>query len=151
MNMDFKLQKKLVKRAMKEAEKAIKKWNSPFGAIITDANGNIIIKAYNTVNSDMNPTAHAEINAIKKACKKLASKNLSAYYLISNAESCPMCMTAAIKAKITHFIFGAPTERDSDPYITVHNIAKHSKQELTIQTGVLGKECSEQIAAARNW
>jgi tRNA(Arg) A34 adenosine deaminase TadA len=59
-------------------------------------------------------------------------------------------MTAAIKAKIRNFIFGAPTENDSDPYITVHDIAKHSKQELNIQTGILEKECSEQITAARN-
>ena len=149
--MDFKLQKKLVKKAMKEAEKAVNKWNAPFGAIITDIQWNILVKAYNTTTSDINPTAHAEINVIKKACKKLHTKNLSNYYLISNAESCPMCMTAAIKAKITHFIFWAPTETDSDPYITVHDVAKNSKQELTIQTGVLEKECSEQIAVARNW
>ena len=147
--MDFRIQKKLVKKAMKEAEKAIQKWNSPFGAIIADMQGNVLVKAYNTTTSDMNPTAHAEINAIKKACKKLATKDLSDYCLISNAESCPMCMSAAIKAKIRNFIFGAPTENDSDPYITVHELAKYSKQELNIQTGILEKECSEQIAAAR--
>jgi len=149
MNMDINLQKKLVKKAMKEAEKAVKKWNSPFGAIIADLQGNIIAKSYNTANVDINPTAHAEISVIKKACKKLATKDLSDYYLISNAESCPMCMSAAIKARIRNFIFGAPTESDSDPYITVYDIAKYSKQELNIQAGVLEKECSEQIFAAR--
>ena len=134
---------------MKEADKAVNKWNAPFGAIITDIQGNILVKAYNTTTSDINPTAHAEINVIKKACKKLNTKNLSNYYLISNAESCPMCMTAAIKAKITHFIFWAPTEIDSDPYITVHDIAKYSKQKLNILTGILEKECNEQILTVR--
>ena len=134
---------------MKEAEKAVKKWNSPFGTVIADIHGNVLAKAYNTANTDMNPTAHAEISAIKKACKKLASKDLSAYYLISNAESCPMCMAAAIKAKIHNFIFGAPTESDSDPYITVQEMAKHSKQPLSIITGILENECKEQIATAR--
>ena len=147
--MDFKLQKKLVKKAMKEAEKAIVEWNSPFGAIIADMMWKVLVKAHNTSRTDMNPTAHVEMNAIKKACKKLATKDLSGYCLVSNAESCPMCMSAAIKAKIRNFIFGAPTELDSNPYITAEEVAKHAKNPIHIEAGILADECTHQIVTAR--
>ena len=62
--------------------------------------GNIIYKAHNTSNSDIDPTAHAEINLIRTACKELNTKNLSNYILISNAWSCSMCMSASIKGKL---------------------------------------------------
>lgn len=148
--MDIETKKKLIKRAMLQAEKAIKKWDSPFWAILADWEWNIIAASHNTSNSDKDPTAHAEIDVIRKTCKKLSTKDLSNLYLISNAESCPMCMTAAIKAKIKNFIFGAPIESDSDPYLTVFDIAKHSKNSLHIETWILKDECLEQITFARN-
>jgi len=113
--------------------------------------GKVIAKAHNTTTTDMNLTAHAEINVIRKACKKLKTKDLSECCLASNAESCPMCMSAAIKAKIRYFIFGAPTELDSNPYITAEEVAKHAKNPIHIEAGILAEECIQQIRKARKY
>ena len=139
----------LIRLAMAEAEKGIKKNNSPFGAILSDKNGKIVAVAHNTSKTDNDPTAHAEINLLRKAGKKLKTRILKKYYIISNAESCSMCLSAAIKAGITHFYFGAPAEKNMDPYLTVFDIAKKSKNKLSIETGLLQHECVEQIKRGR--
>ena len=61
-----------------------------------------------------------------------------------------MCMSAAIKAGITFFYFGAPSEKHMDPYLTVFDIAKKSKRKLHIETGILKEECEMQIKRGRN-
>ena len=86
---------------IEEANIAIKEGNSPFAAFLLDKEGNILYRAHNTSNTNTDPTAHAEINLIRMACKELKTKDLSNYILISNAWSCSMCFSAAIKAKIS--------------------------------------------------
>ncbi len=135
---------------MNEAEKGIKKSNSPFGAVLTDSKGTIFTKAYNTTKTANDPTAHAEINLFRKAGKKLKSRDLNGYRLFCNAESCSMCMSAAIKAGITFFYFGAPSEKKMNPYLTVFDIAKKSKRKLHIESGILEDECITQIKRGRN-
>lgn len=61
-----------------------------------------------------------------------------------------MCFSAAIKAGITHFIFGAPSERHMEPYLTVADVVKFCRGKLDITYGVLADECRKQIAIARN-
>lgn len=135
---------------MDEAEKGIKRNNPPFGAVLTDRAGNIIEVAHNTSQTDCDPTAHAEINLLRKASKKRKTKIFEKYYLFSNAESCPMCISAAIKAGITYFYFGAPSEKSMNPYLTVFDIAKKSRHKLHIETGILKDECMAQIKRGRN-
>lgn len=60
-----------------------------------------------------------------------------------------MCMSASIKAKIKNFIFGAPSEDDMNPNITVFDIREKTKGDINIITGVLEKECKKQIENAR--
>lgn len=141
---------KIMKQVMEEVEVAVKDGNSPFAAFLLDMNGNILFKDHNTSNSDVDPTAHAEINLIKKACKSLNTKDLSKFILLSNAWSCSMCMSAAIKAKINNFVFGAKSESDMNPNVTIFDIAEKSKGKLNIITGILEDECKQQIYAARN-
>ena len=75
--MDTSTKEKLVRIAMNEAEKAIQEGNSPFGAVISDLNGNVITIAHNTVNTETDPTAHAEMNVIRGVSKKIKIKDLS--------------------------------------------------------------------------
>ena len=147
--MNISTKKNLIKIAMDEAEKANKKGNSPFGAVLSDLDGNIIDIAHNTTNTDSDPTAHAEINLIRKVSKKIKSKNLSNYCLISNAQSCSMCFSAAIKSKIKNFIFGADSESHMNPNLNVFEVSKYSHNQLNIDTGVLKEECKSQIEQAR--
>lgn len=134
---------------MQEVDKATKEGNSPFGAILIDEQGNIIEKAHNTAKSMCNPVLHAEINLISKACKKLNTRDLSKYYIMSNAWSCSMCMSACIKAKIQNFIYGAPSEADMNPNVTIFDIKEKSTTKLNIETGILKEECQSQIKNAR--
>ncbi len=151
MNMNISKEKmnEIMNLVMEEVKIAIQEGNSPFAAFLLDRDGNILYKEHNTSNFNTDPTAHAEINLIREACKDLKSKNLSKYVLISNACSCSMCMSAAIKAKITNFIFGAKSEDDMNPNVTIFDIANKCKNPLNIITGVLEDECAIQIDEAR--
>lgn len=83
----------------------------PFGCVITKDN-QIISEGYNTVVNDSDPTAHAEINAIRKACKLLNRFDLSDCTIYSSCEPCPMCFSAIHWAKISK-IFFANTRKDA--------------------------------------
>ena len=78
----------------------------PFGAVITDKDGNIISKANNMVLKNNDPTAHAEITAIREACKKLETYDLSGCVLYTSCEPCPMCLSAIIWANINEVYYG---------------------------------------------
>jgi len=134
---------------MQEVEVAISEGNSPFAAILIDEQGNIVEKAHNTAKSECNPVLHAEINLISKACKKLNTRDLSKYYIMSNAWSCSMCMSACIKAKIQNYIYGAPSEDDMNPNVTIFDIKEKATTKLNIETGILKEECQLQIENAR--
>lgn len=147
--MDEIIKIKLIRLAQKEADKAIKKGNPPFGAILSDSKGKIVVRAHNTQISSNDPTAHAEINLLRKAGKIFNTMFLDNFYLFCNVESCSMCMSACVKRKIKHYYFGASCEKSMNPYITPKDIAKKSKEKLFIETGILKKECIDQIKNAR--
>ena len=82
----------------------------PFGAAIIDSEGNIITVDSNTVLRDNDPTAHAEVNAIRSACKLLGTHDLSGYTLYATGYPCPMCMSAIIWANIKKVIYACPVQ-----------------------------------------
>jgi tRNA(Arg) A34 adenosine deaminase TadA len=81
----------------------------PFGAVIV-RNGKIIARGWNRVTSTNDPTAHAEVDCIRKACTHLNTFELTECILFSNCEPCPMCLSAAYWAKIECIYFGAGQE-----------------------------------------
>jgi guanine deaminase len=83
----------------------------PFGAVIVK-DGDVIAKAHNTVTSSNDPTAHAEINAIREASQKLGSFDLSGCTLYTTCMPCPMCLGAVMWARISDVYYGA-TEKDA--------------------------------------
>lgn len=78
----------------------------PFGAVIVDKNENIISNGNNKVLLNNDPTAHAEIVAIREACKKLNTYDLSNLVLYTSAEPCPMCLSAIIWSNIKTVYYG---------------------------------------------
>lgn len=84
----------------------------PFGAVITDKDGNIIATGNNQVLKNNDPTAHAEVTAIRNACKKLNTYDLSNYILYTSCEPCPMCLSAIIWSNIKE-IYYACTRQDA--------------------------------------
>ena len=98
----------LLEHAAEEAFVGVSKGDGgPFGAIIVDSNGNVISKGHNMVLCTNDPTNHAEVVAIREACKKLNTYDLSGCTIYSSCEPCPMCLSAIIWSNIKTVYFGA--------------------------------------------
>jgi guanine deaminase len=89
------------------------KGGGPFGAIIVK-DGEIIAESGNTVTLDNDPTSHAEINVIRKACKKLDNFELKGCVLYSSCEPCPMCLGAIYWSRLDAVYFSASKEDAKD-------------------------------------
>lgn len=97
----------IMELGIEEARKTMNEgFGGPFGAVIVDSNNNIIAVASNTVLKDNDPTAHAEINAIRKACKKLNTHDLTGYKIYATGYPCPMCLSAIIWSNIKEVYYG---------------------------------------------
>lgn len=93
-------------QAAKEAKRGIlKKDGGPFGAVIVKE-GQLIAKAHNEVLKQNDPTAHAEILAIRRAAKKLGSFELKGCELFTTCEPCPMCLGAILWARLDRVVYG---------------------------------------------
>jgi tRNA(Arg) A34 adenosine deaminase TadA len=95
--MDNKI--KYIKEAIKVSVKSVSMSGGPYGAVIVK-DGRIISMAGNSVTSDHDPTAHAEVNAIRQAAQKLKSFDLSGCEIYCSCEPCPMCLGAIYWARI---------------------------------------------------
>lgn len=103
-----------MKQAIERAQSTMRKnEGGPFGAAIIDSEGNIVSIASNTVLGDNDPTAHAEMNAIRQACKRLKTHDLSGHVLYATGYPCPMCLSAIIWANIKTVYYGC-TPEDAD-------------------------------------
>jgi tRNA(Arg) A34 adenosine deaminase TadA len=103
--------KKLLVRALDIAMEGIQKGGGPFGAVIT-RKGEIIAGAYNEVVNTNDPTAHAEIVAIRKACRSTGTRDLSDCTLYASCEPCPMCLGAIYWSGIKK-VFYASDRKDA--------------------------------------
>ena len=98
--------KALLQRTIDLASEGIRKGNGPFGAVIVK-DGKIIAEASNSVVLSNDPTAHAEVLAIRKAAEILTSHDLSDCTLFSSCEPCPMCLGAIYWAGIKNVIYAS--------------------------------------------
>lgn len=103
----------------------------PFGAAVIAENGEILAVTPNSVLRDNDPTAHAEVNAIRAACQKIGSYDLSGCILYTTAYPCPMCLSAIIWANIKKVYYGCRPEdaehigfRDDFMYRFIENKCK---------------------------
>lgn len=102
---------KYMKIALSLAKKAFKNGDIPIGAIVVDKNGVILGKGYNRKEKDKNALNHAEIIAIKQACKKIDSWRLEECTIYSTLEPCLMCVGAILQARINHIVFGLASNK----------------------------------------
>jgi tRNA(Arg) A34 adenosine deaminase TadA len=100
-----------MQRAIDLSRESVKSGGGPFGAVIVK-NGNIIAEASNGVTQNNDPTAHAEINAIRKAAQALQNFDLSGCEIYSSCEPCPMCLGAIYWARLDKLYF-ANTKEDA--------------------------------------
>ncbi|MFG6079596.1 nucleoside deaminase [Paracoccus litorisediminis] len=97
--------------AMDQARAAAARGEVPVGAILTDATGRILSRAGNRTRELSDPTAHAEILAIREACRMLGSERLPGARLWVTLEPCPMCAAAISAARIAVIYYGADDPR----------------------------------------
>lgn len=96
--------RELMRRAIELSEESIGKGGGPFGAVVA-RNGEIIAEASNSVTLDCDPTAHAEVKAIRIAAGKLATYDLSGCVIYASCEPCPMCLGAIYWAHIDKIFY----------------------------------------------
>lgn len=87
------------------AEKNIDEGGGPFGAVIV-RDGVVVATGVNRVTADNDPTAHAEVNAIRNACRKEQTFNLSGCVIYTSCEPCPMCLSALYWAGVSRIYYG---------------------------------------------
>ena len=103
--------KELMHRAIQLSIESVKNGGGPFGAVIAKG-GEIIAEASNSVTIDHDPTAHAEVNAIRKASAKLGTFDLSGCDIFTSCEPCPMCLGAIYWAHLDR-IYYANARKDA--------------------------------------
>lgn len=104
---------RFMKMAINEARKGILAGHGgPFGAVIVK-DGKVVSKGHNHVVANNDPTCHGEVDAIRKAGKKLNTFDLSGCEIYTTGEPCPMCLSACLWANIEHIYYGC-TIQDND-------------------------------------
>ena len=130
-------------QALEQARAAGARGDRPVASIIVRG-GEILGEGQNTMYSDFDPSAHAEIAAIRRACGRLKTVDLSGATLYSTLEPCPMCFWAMQEAKIGRLVLGgryAGIGRTDLGRYTVESFLEFTGRTLEVVTGVLASEC----------
>lgn len=102
-------EKRFMLQAIKASLTNVDKGGGPFGAVIVK-DGEVVAVGTNRVTCNNDPTAHAEVSAIRKACKKLKTFDLSGCEIYTSCEPCPMCLGAIYWARIDKIYYGNTKE-----------------------------------------
>ncbi|MGN0814768.1 MAG: nucleoside deaminase [Candidatus Coproplasma sp.] len=133
------MKNKFMVSALKCAKKAFEEGEVPIGAVVV-LDGKVIARGHNRRTGRQIATAHAEVEAIEKACKKLKSWRIPECDLYVTLEPCPMCMGAALNARIRKIYYGAPEDkgRSLTREIAEANLLNHR---IEVEGGVMEEEC----------
>ena len=137
---------KFMRQAIRQARKAEKINEVPIGCVIVQ-NGKVIARGYNRRNTDKSVLAHAEIAAIKKACKKTGDWRLEDCTIYITLEPCQMCAGAIVQARIPTVVIGSmnPKAGCAGSVINILQIEKFNHQ-CELRSGVLNEECSKMLS-----
>ncbi len=132
---------KFMRAAIREAKKASAIGEVPIGCVIV-REGRIIARGYNRRITEKNTLAHAELSAIRKACKKTGDWRLEDCVLYVTLEPCPMCAGAIVQARIPRCVIGAmnPKAGSAGSVVNLLQVSSFNHQ-TEIVKGVLGEEC----------
>ena len=127
--------------ALSEAEAALAHDDVPIGCLIVDADGNELARAHNARERDADPTAHAEILALKQAAEKTGTWRLDGTTMYVTLEPCPMCAGALVVARVKRLVYGA-SDPKAGAITSLYNIAQDPRlnHRLDVESGVLAEE-----------
>lgn len=97
--------REFMREAIQLANESVKNGGGPFGAVVVK-DGKVVAGSSNSVTIDNDPTAHAEVNTIRKACSKLGTFDLSGCTIYTSCEPCPMCLGAIYWSRIGRIFYG---------------------------------------------
>ena len=118
----------------------------PVGAVLVDAQGELLATGFNRTIIDHDPTAHAEIVALRAGAKKAQNYRLPGASLYVTLEPCAMCLGAMLHARLARVVFGAPDPK-TGVCGSVLNLAleKQLNHQTQVEGGVLAQECGDTL------
>ena len=130
--------------ALKVAHEALDSNDVPVGAIILDESGNIVASGFNRREVDNDPTAHAEIIALREACDIAGNWRLDNHTLVVTLEPCAMCAGAIAQARIKTVVYGAWDEK-AGAVGSVWDVLRDPRapHRVEVIAGVLADDCAE--------
>ena len=136
---------KFMQAALKCAQKAMEEGEVPIGAVVV-CGDKIISRGHNRRTKRQIATAHAEIEAIEKACKKLKSWRIPECEIYVTLEPCPMCLGAMLNARIKKVYYGAHEGkgRSMTAQLAASNLVNHT---IEVEGGVMESECAAILSA----
>lgn len=131
--------------ALEEAREAARAGEVPIGAVVV-CEGAVVSRAHNTRETDNDPTAHAELVAIREASRKLGRWRLSDCTVYATLEPCPMCAGAMHQARIERLVYGA-TDPKAGAVGTLYDLSSDERlnHRYEVTTGVLADECAAML------
>ncbi len=135
-----------MREALLEAEKAEDKGEVPVGAVLVK-DETIIARGHNKPVSGNDPTAHAEIVAIRNASEKIQNYRLSGCELYVTLEPCTMCLGAAVQSRINRLVFGALDPKSGAVESVMGFPLEKMNHRMEIRGGVLAEECGKILRA----
>ena len=137
----------LVLMAMEEAAAALARGDDPYGGVIADREGRVLVRDGNRENTERNPCAHAEMVLIREACAKLGRNDLSDCLLVCNYRPCPMCAAAMVQAGIREIYIGSAAL--DFPALLMKTAGSYAEMGITVTGGILDEACAAQVRAGR--
>ena len=136
------IEEKYMKEAIRQARKAAALGDVPIGCVI-EYQGAIIGRGYNRRMADKNALAHAEISAIRKACRKMGDWRLEECTMYVTLEPCPMCAGAIVQARIPEVVIGCMNPKAGCAGSVLDMLHEEGfNHQVETHTGILQEECS---------
>jgi tRNA(Arg) A34 adenosine deaminase TadA len=140
-----------MRHAIHEAQIGMSEGNAGYGAVVVYED-QIIGKAHNTVNTDRDPSSHAEMNAIRKAVNTHNDQNLCGAILFSTCEPCAMCSTLAVWADLTTIVYGVSIEEmaalgKGNLQVSTRQVIEGSSCAIEVIGGIMKDECKALLVA----
>lgn len=132
---------RFMREALKEAGKAGKKDEVPVGCVIIK-DDKVIARGHNTREAEQSVFAHAEITAMREACKKLGTWRLEGCTLYVTLEPCPMCAGAMIQSRLSRLVYGTKEPKFGADGSVVNLFAQPFNHHVEVKSGVLADEAA---------
>lgn len=129
--------------ALKQAQLAMKSSEPPFGCVLVDSRGEILLEEHDRVCEMKDMSAHGETLLLKKACRALAIDDLQGYTLYTTVEPCAMCFTAGWLNRLSNIVYGASMQ-------DISNITQGAQREIAITCKEMNKRSGNTMVVTGN-